>query len=238
MSKLEELIEEMSLAGNPEIAKSSSWFFKTGPGEYGEGDLFIGIRVPVQRKIAKKYQNLELLDLKKLLYSQIHEHRLTALLILVMKYQKATKLQDEYTQSEIVDFYLENMARVNNWDLVDTSSSYILGHWVFDKDRKTLLDLAKSEDLWEKRIAIVSCMYLVHQNDFDDFIKIADIVITDKRDLTQKALGWILRELGKQDEKTLKDYLELNIHRLGRTTLRYAIERFPKDQRQIFLAMK
>lgn len=211
-------------------------FFKTGKGEYGEGDIFIGLNVPEQRRIAKQFQSVALSDLKKLLQSKIHEYRVTALEILVMKYEKA---KTESEKEKIVNFYLKNLRGVNNWDLVDLSAPYILGDWLISiKDRNALYKFAASKNLWEKRIAIVSTYSLIRTGQFSDTIKICEILMKDEHDLIHKACGWMLREVGKKSEKTLIKFLNKNVKRMPRTMLRYSIERLPEEFRLYYLRMR
>jgi 3-methyladenine DNA glycosylase AlkD len=204
------------------------WFFKTGKGQYGEGDKFCGITVPVQRKIASRYKHLPLVDLKKLLRSQVHEHRFTALEILVFQYESG----DPAAKRKIFAFYLDNASRINNWDLVDTSAPYIVGQHLLSGPRRILYRLAKSKDLWERRIAIVSTMAFIAQNDLKDTFAIAALLLKDKHDLIHKAVGWMLRETGKRSQPELLKFLKHNYTAMPRTTLRYAIERLPAEQRK------
>lgn len=227
-----QLIKEFQQVADPEKAKNLSWFFKTGKGEYGEGDIFLGIAVPRLRAISKKYQDLELKDLQKLLDSKIHEHRLSALMILRFKYQKSN-IKD---QSEIVRFYLRNTKKINNWDLVDLSCHYILGNWLLDKDRKILYQLARSTNLWEKRIAIISTYEFIRSHQYIDTLKISEILLNDKHDLIHKAVGWMLREIGKKDKQTEIKFLNKYYKAMPRTMLRYAIEKFSDSERKFYLA--
>ena len=224
---------ELEKIADPERAKNLSWFFKTGKGQYGEGDIFIGITVPKLREISKKYQTLQLDDLQKLLDSKIHEYRLSALMILRLKYEK---IDDNKFKEEIVNFYLKNTKKINNWDLVDLSCHYILGNWLLDKDRKILYKLAKSKNLWEMRIAIISTFAFIRENQFEDTLKISEIHLSDKHDLIHKAVGWALREVGKKDKKTETDFLNKHYKTMPRTMLRYAIEKFSDNERKHFLA--
>ena len=221
----------MSKLKDPEKAKILSRFFKTSKGEYGEGDIFLGIKVPEQRKVAKKYTNLTLGDLQKLLNSKVHEHRLTSLIILVTKYKKA----NESGRNEIIDFYLKNTKNINNWDLVDSSAPYILGDYLLEKDRTILYNLAKSDDLWEKRISILSTFRFIRNNDFNDALKISKIHLNDEHDLMHKAVGWMLREIGKRDQEKEEKFLEKHYKKMPRTMLRYAIEKFDEDKRRYYL---
>ncbi len=217
---------------NSEKAKVLSGFFKTAKGQYGEGDKFLGIVVPEQRKIVKKYfKSLELADLQNLLDSDIHEYRLVAVLSLVAQYTKA----DDKTKKQIYDFYLKNAKRVNNWDLVDLSAPNIVGDYLLNKDRKILYKLLKSKNLWERRISILATFTFIRNNKFEDTLKISEELLSDKHDLIHKATGWMLRELGKRDQKRLEEFLEENIKKMPRTCLRYAIEKFPEEQRKAYL---
>ncbi|MFA6080831.1 MAG: DNA alkylation repair protein [Patescibacteria group bacterium] len=229
---LNQLIRELQQAADSERAKNLKWFFKTGKGEYGEGDRFLGIAVPNLRTISKKYQSLGIKDLQKLIDSKIHEHRLSSLMILRMKYQKAN-IKD---QSLIVRFYLKNTKKINNWDLVDLSSHYILGNWLIDKDKKILFKLARSKNLWEKRISIISTFAFIRENQFSDTTKISEILLKDKNDLIHKAVGWALREIGKKDKKTEIDFLNKHYKTMPRTMLRYAIEKFSDKERKFYLS--
>jgi len=207
-------------------------FFKTGKGEYGEGDIFIGVTNPNAWAIAKQSIDTEFTEIKKLIHSKIHEERTVALMILVLRMKK-TKL--EIDQKNIVYFYLDNLEGVNNWDLVDVSCPTILGTYLLDKDKSVLYKLAKSKSLWKERIAMVTTLWFVRYQKLDDAIKIADILLDHKHDLIHKAVGWVLREVGKKDEKVLEKYLQKNYKNIPRTTLRYAIEKFPELKRKRYL---
>lgn len=218
-----------------EKAKILHRFFKTGKGQYGEGDVFIGGTVPQVRGIAKLFYNeISLSDVLSLISSKIHEERLLALVILVLKFEKGS----EEDKTKIYNFYLKNIGYVNNWDLVDLSAPKIIGAYLFDKDRKILFKLAKSENLWEKRIAILSTFYFIQKNDFIDTLKIAQILLRDEHDLIHKAVGWMLREVGKKSFKKEEKFLLSNYKRMPRTMLRYAIEKFPDARRKEFLIGK
>lgn len=228
---LAELRKEIKTVSNPDNAKFLQRFFKTGKGEYAEGDVFLGIVVPVQRQIAKKYTELSFDDLEKLITSKYHEERLIALLILVERFKKAS--EDE--KDKIIKFYLKNRKGINNWDLVDLSAPKILGEYLLNKDRKILFRFAKSKDLWEKRIAVLSTFTFIKNNDFNDALKIYEILVYDKHDLIHKAVGWMLRELGKIDLKTEEKFLKKYYKTMPRTMLRYAIEKFPEKKRKAYL---
>ena len=223
--------KELKKLADPERAKGSLRFFKTGKGQYGEGDKFLGITVPEQRKVAKKFKDLPFLEVKKLLESKIHEHRFVALEILVLKYETASKAE----KKKIVNFYLKNRKYVNNWDLVDTSSYPILGNWLLDKDRGILYKLARSKSIWDRRIAIVSTFEFIRSNQFEDTLKISEIFLGDKHDLIHKASGWMLREVGKKSQPTLENFLRKYSKNMPRTMLRYAIEKFPEERRKGWL---
>lgn len=227
-----QLERELKAAADPVRAVNLAWFFKTGKGQYGEGDVFLGITVPVLRKIALKYRGLELGDLERLLASKFHEHRAAALEILVAKYERG----NEELREEIVEFYLRNTSRINNWDLVDGSARPILGEHLKTRPRKVLRTLARSKSLWERRIAMVSTMALVWAEELDDAMQIAEMLLDDKHDLIHKAVGWVLREAGRKDRARLLVFLEAHYARLPRTALRYAIEHFSPEQRKKMLA--
>ncbi len=234
---LSDLQLKLKQAGSKKRAEVSQNFFKTGKGEYGEGDIFLGITVPELRKIARKYTNLSLVALKKLLESKIHEYRYVALLILVEQYKRARKLGAAKVKNEIVEFYLKNAEYVNNWDLVDTSAPYILGDYLLDRSRKVLYTFARSKNLWKNRISIVATYHFIKHDDFTDTLDISTILLSHSHDLIHKAVGWMLREVGKRDKELLEDYLIKNISTLPRTTLRYAIEKFSTERRKYYLSL-
>ena len=217
---------------NPEKAKNLSRYFQTGKGQYGEGDVFLGIPVPEQRRIAKRYLNLPLDDIQELLSSEIHEHRLTALLILVSKYGKA----DNPGKEEIFNFYLKNTENINNWDLVDLTAPKIVGDYLFNKDASILFKLAKSNNLWERRIAVLSTFRFIDNNNFEDALSIAKLLLHDKHDLIHKAVGWMLREIGKRDQEIEEQFLSKHRMQMSRTMLRYAIEKFEENKRKFYLS--
>jgi 3-methyladenine DNA glycosylase AlkD len=228
---LNNIINEIEKSANKEKAESLHRFFKTGPGEYGEGDVFIGLNNADQKIIAQKFFNLSLKDLESLLKNKIHECRSTALSILVNQYQKGNQEKRE----KIFNLYLRNIKHINNWDLVDISSYKIIGNYLLDKPRDFLYQLSKAKDIWSRRISIISTFEFIRHNEFKDTFKIAEILINDSHDLIHKAVGWMLREVGKRDlaqeEKFLKKYYRL----MPRTMLRYAIERFPNDKRIYYM---
>ncbi len=231
---LADLKKRIKSLASAEVAKTHLWFFKTGKGEYGEGDKFAGLKVPVQRKIAKEFNHLTFSELKKLLASKIHEERLIALLILVEKYGKSNQSEKE----KIFNFYLNNRKGINNWDLVDLSAPKIIGEHLLNKDRKILFDFAKSKNLWERRIAILSTLAFIRMNDFYTTLQISDILIEDDHDLIHKAVGWMLREIGKKNLKVEEDFLKSRYKKMPRTMLRYSIEKFSKSKRQKYLQGK
>ena len=231
-NELKNIKEELQKIHDPEKAKNLSKFFKTGKGQYGEGDIFLGIKVPDQRKIARKYSGIPLDDIGLLLKSNIHEFRLTSVLILVQNYRK----EDFDGKKEIFEFYLSHMKNINNWDLVDSSAPYILGDFLLDKDKSILYRLARSDNLWERRIAILSTFAFIKDNKFEDSLNIAEILVFDKHDLIHKAVGWMLREIGKRDDRTEEEFLEKYYRKMPRTMLRYAIEKFDNDKKKLFLS--
>ncbi len=227
---LNKLKKDLKKASNKKQAVLLQRFFKMGKGQYGEGDIFLGIKVPIQRSTAKRY-DLGLEDIQKLLNSKIHEERLIGLFILISKYKKS----DENLKEEIYKFYLKNSKRINNWDLVDLSSHKIVGNYLLDKDRKILYELAKSSNLWEKRISVISTFAFINDGDFKDSLAIAEILLGDAHDLIHKAVGWMLREIGKRDKKVLEGFLKKYYKAMPRTMLRYAIEKFSEKERKIWM---
>jgi len=216
---------------DPEKAKVLQRFFKTGPGEYGEGDVFLGIQVPLLRKFARENRDLDEPSLQVLLRSSVHEERMLSLLIFIQKYVRGT----EEERKKIYDFYLVNTSFINNWDLVDLSAEHVVGHFLMKGSRRPLYQLAKSKSLWERRIAILATFHFIKQHEFSDTLKIAAILLSDKEALIQKAVGWMLREVGKRDLDAEEQFLMKNYQRMPRTMLRYAIERFPEEKRKRFL---
>ena len=216
---------------NEQIAEHSQRFFKTGKGEYGEGDIFLGIRVPLLRRLVKKYGGISIAEVRKLLHSKFHEERLLAVLMLVQLFKSA----DESVQKQVYDLYLENTEFINNWDIVDISASNIVGAHLYEKDKAPLYDLVQSKNLWERRISIISTFYFIRQNEFDDTLKIAEILLNDKEDLIHKAVGWMLREVGKREIEFEEEFLQEHYKIMPRTMLRYAIEKFPETSRKMYL---
>lgn len=228
---VDHLRKDLELIADPIKAKHSNRFFKTEKGHYGYGDLFIGVTVPQSRIIAQKYHYLSLPDLRKLLLSTMHEERLIALFILVDQFNKG----EETTRKEIYDFYVAHMHRVNNWDLVDSSAHKIVGQYLLDKPRDILYVWAKSSDLWEKRIAIIATYWFIKQGQFDDTLAIAKILLHDSHDLIHKAVGWMLREVGNRDKSVEEAFLKVHYNEMPRTMLRYAVEKFPEQQRRAYI---
>ncbi len=229
-----ELRKELKRHSSRERAKNLMWFFKTGPGEYGHGDIFIGLKVPDIRKTAKKFTGLSLKDIATVLSSRIHEERLAALLIMVSKYAAG----DDPMKKDVFDMYLRNTRYINNWDLVDLSSHHIVGDFLLDKPRQILYDMAGSSLIWDRRIAIVSTARFIKNGYFDDTLKISALLLGDREDLIHKAAGWMLREVGKKNLPVLEGFLKKHYMKMPRTMLRYAIERFPEKRRQEYLKGK
>ncbi|MEO5334757.1 MAG: DNA alkylation repair protein [Magnetococcus sp. YQC-5] len=229
-----DVTDALDVLGNVEKAAHLSRFFKTGPGQYGAGDRFIGVRVPEQRTVAKRFCSLPLKEIGKLLAAQIHEYRLTGLLILVDQYSKA---KDSDMRREVVDFYMTNLIRVNNWDLVDLSAPKILGEHLLHnpEERNVLFSLIQSANLWERRVAVVATLPLIRQGQFGELLILAKMSLTDSHDLMHKAVGWMLREIGKTHLIVLEEFLGMYAGVMPRTMLRYAIELFEPERRQYFM---
>ncbi len=233
---LDELKLEMERLADPAKAAVLARFFRTGPGQYGQGDVFLGITVPRQRALAKAQVSMTLPDIAKLLASRVHEHRLTALLVLIDKYEKAPAADEK---KRIYDFYLSHTAGVNNWDLVDLSAPNIVGDYLLSwpRGRRVLHRLARSSNLWERRIAILATHAFIRAGQFEDTLKIAEMLLGDGHDLIHKATGWMLREVGKRDLGVEETFLHSHAADMPRTALRYAIERFPDNKRKAYLAV-
>ena len=241
---IKNLKADLRKAANSEKAKNLSRFFKTGPGQYGEGDQFIGVTVPQSRSVVKKYKDLPFEEITALLHSSIHEERLIALLILIEQFQSANRHGDDPLaggkREKIYNFYLANTKYINNWDLIDLSAHKIVGPYLEDKSKvrqpADLKRLAKSKSLWERRIAILSTFHFIKQGDPKYSLEIAEMLLTDNHDLIHKAVGWMLREIGKNcSARTLTDFLDKHAATMPRTMLRYAIEKFPEEKRQKYL---
>lgn len=221
---------------SPERAIGVARFFKTGKGEYGEGDVFIGCTVPQQRTVAREFRHLPLAESGKLLASKIHEERLTALLILVRQFESA---REEGLRRRIFGLYLKRLRHINNWDLVDSSAAPLIGGWLADKDRKLLDELASSRQLWHRRIAIIATFHYIMAGSAEDALRIAEKLLADSHDLIHKAVGWMLREVGKRvSPATLRRFLRQHAATMPRTALRYAIERFPAEERARWMQMR
>jgi 3-methyladenine DNA glycosylase AlkD len=236
-SKLsQEIIQCLEYLADPVKARFLQGYFKTGKGEYGEGDVFLGIKVPEQRKIADQFwKETTLNHLTELIRSEYHEVRLTAVFILVKQYGKS---KTEVEKEQIVNFYLDQRAYINNWDLVDSSAHKILGPWLEKKDRKLLYQLADSNTIWDQRIAVITTFYFIAQNDFKDALKLAKILLQHPHDIIQKAVGWMLREIGNRDYQIEYQFLEQHYKSMPRVMLRYAIEKFDPETRQLFIKGK
>jgi len=236
MGDLHAIIKDLKSHATKEKAAFLPYFFKTGKGQYAEGDRFHGIVVPDQRKIAKIHTaTTNKATIVQLLKSPFHEERLTALFILCNKFNLAKKNQQE---KEWVDLYLKNAERVNNWDLVDNTAHIILGQWLEDKDRSILYIFAKHPPLWKNRIAVVATLHFIRKNDFHDILQLSEIMLKHPHDLMHKATGWMLREAWKRDAKMIEQFLNKFAHRMPRTMLRYAIERMPEPKRKAYLSIK
>lgn len=231
VSSAAEIQQELRQLRSVEAAAHAQRFFKTGPGQYGEGDVFLGIRVPVLRKLARKYRDLSIGQTLRLLRSGFHEERLLALFIMADRFKRATADERE----TIYILYLKNTRYINNWDLVDCSAEHIVGAHLWEKSRTPLYDLARSIILWERRVAVISTFHFIKRNEFSDTLKIATILLYDPEDLIHKAVGWMLREVGKRNVAALDEFLLRHYGAMPRTMLRYAIERFPEDKRQRYL---
>lgn len=227
--------KDLNKLENPEKAEILARFFKTGKGEYGEGDIFLGLVSQKIKDIARKYyQKADFKDLQKLLDSKIHEYRMTALRTLVLKYEKGSKKE----KKKIFNFYLKNTKNINNWDLIDLSAPNIVGDYLLNENKAVLYKLAKPKSIWEKRISILSTFRFIKENDFKDALRISKILLNDDHDLIHKAVGWMLREIGKRDQKIEEKFLKKYYKTMPRTMLRYAIERFEENKRQKYLKGK
>ncbi|MFA5764160.1 MAG: DNA alkylation repair protein [archaeon] len=245
LKKVEEIKINLNKYANKEKAKILQNFFKTNKGGYGEGDKFIGVQIPIIRKIAKEYPNLTLKENLELLNSEIHEERMISTLNLVNQFEIAKRLNDEKKQKEIYEFYIKNSTKFNNWDFVDLSAPRIVGQYLLDKkhERKIMYKLSSSNKkgkngfdyLWEKRIAIISTFTFIKNNEFDDTLKLAKIYLNENHNLMHKATGWMLREIGKRDKQVLCNFLDKHYKEMPRTMLRYSIEKFDETKRQYYL---
>jgi 3-methyladenine DNA glycosylase AlkD len=222
---------KLQVLANQAQALNLQRFFKTGPGDYGEGDQFIGVRVPQLRQLVMQFAEIPRKDIQVLLHSSIHEERLLALLLMVRRFQRAKEKERE----ELYRCYLASTRYINNWDLVDASAEYIAGAWLRDKSRQPLYRLARSASLWERRIAIMASFHFIKQGEFAETLKLAECLMHDEHDLIHKAVGWMLREVGKRDQNAEEQFLQKHYRQMPRTMLRYAIERFPEKKRQDYL---
>jgi 3-methyladenine DNA glycosylase AlkD len=228
VSRISKRLREIA---EPDRAAKHQRFFKTGEGEYGEGDKFIGVRVPLIRKLVREFRGLSLEEMKTLLFSSWHEERLFALLMMCDSFKRG----DDKRKEGIYDLFMNSTTNINNWDLVDSSAPYIAGVWLYGRDRTPLYKFAVSNNLWERRIAIIATQYFIRRNDFTDTLGIAEILLEDREDLIHKAVGWMLREAGNKDMETEEKFLKKHYKRMPRTMLRYAIEKFPEEKRQMYL---
>jgi 3-methyladenine DNA glycosylase AlkD len=228
-----DLINDLKKMADSKTAFSLSKYYKTGVGEYAENDKFLGIRVPVLHRLERKYQSLTISELEMALTSEFHEIRMLVLFILVNKYKKA--LSDSFKE-EVYNLFIRNTEHINNWDLIDFNTYKVIGDFVYEKGLESvLISFAESESMWERRIAIVSTLFYIKKNSFELTLEISKILLNDKQDLIHKAVGWMLREVGKRDLKIMKSFLEENIRSLPRTSLRYAIEKLPKPVQKYYL---
>lgn len=234
MTTISKLKQKLDALADPINQQQAQRFFKTGKGEYAEGDIFLGIRTPVLRKLATQYQDLSLDESEQLLHSPIHEHRSFALMLWVAQFSKADKIQ----QQQFFERYLQNSQFINNWDLVDISAPTLVGQYLLEKNREILYKLVASESLWERRIAVVASLTFIRHQQFEEILSFAKLLLNEPHDLIHKAVGWMLRELGKQNLSILVAFIHEYDTQLPRTTLRYAIEHFDEEQRQFHLKRK
>jgi 3-methyladenine DNA glycosylase AlkD len=228
---VKEIRSRLHKLGDRQKAQFLQGFFKTGPGGYGEGDIFLGIRVPEIRELSSKYKTLTTQETLPMLRSPIHEERLLALLLLIRAFSKG----DDPVRKQIYRIYLDNTQSINNWDLVDISAPHIVGAFLIDKSKKPLYQLAKSNNLWERRIAIMATFHFIRDHQFSEALRISKILLLDKEDLIHKAVGWMLREIGKRDMECEELFLKEHYKQMPRTMLRYAIEKFPPSKRRMYL---
>lgn len=233
---MSKITDDLQAIASSQRAETSALFFKTGKGQYGEGDIFIGVSNPDLRAVCKRYLSLKFDKLQELLDNEVHEYRMAALIILVEQMKKAKTAEK---RTEIFDFYLNNTYRINNWDLVDCSARDVVGFYLFDKDRSILFDMARTEHLWTQRISIIATHYFINKKQFLDTLKISEILLSHKHDLIHKAVGWMLREAWKKGaEKQVEVFLEHNIEKIPRTALRYAIEKMSDEQKKYFMTLR
>ena len=234
MTTAAEWTRRLRALGNAEHARTARWFFKTGPGQYGEGDKFLGIRVPALRRLVPEASALALDEVAKLLASPWHEARLLAVLVLVRQYERGT----EANRRAIYRRYLSSLPHLNNWDIIDSSAPHIVGRHLDGRNRAALVRLARSKNLWERRIAVLATFWTIRKNEFDDTLALASILLEDREDLIHKAVGWMLREVGNRNVDVLRGFLRAHAARMPRTMLRYAIEKLPAAERQEWLQVK
>ncbi|MDH4944433.1 DNA alkylation repair protein [Sulfurimonas sp. C5] len=230
LSVFETILKELYNYADENVANQTKKFFKTGIGEYSEGDIFLGVKVPVLRKLSKKYKQLSLDETILLLKSEYHESRLLALFILIFHFENASK-----QKQTIYELYLSHTQYINNWDLVDSSAHKIVGSYLLDKNRDILYRLVQSDSLWERRIAVVATLWFIKHLQLNDTIKLAEMLLKDKEDLIHKAVGWVLREVGKQDKQLLINFLEKHSKVMPRVMLRYSLEKFSKEERKKYM---
>lgn len=228
----ETILSRLKEMGDPERTAHKQRFFKTGPGEYAEGDLFLGVRVPMVRKLVREFRGLPIEESRELLVSPWHEARLFALLVMVDAFVRGT----EADRQRIYSLYMKNTSRIDNWDLVDSSAPGIVGAFLWQRDRDPLRRLAASSSLWERRIAMIATLFFIRRKDFSTTLELAAVLLDDPEDLIHKASGWMLREVGKRDRETEEAFLRVHFHAMPRTMLRYAIEKFPPDLRRRFMS--
>jgi len=233
MITAQDITRELQTLGNDKKAASLQRFFQTQPGGYGEGDLFVGVSVPIQRKLASRvYRQVLPGEIARLLGSGIHECRLTGVFILVLQFEKA---RGEEQARELVNIYLDNLESINNWDLVDSSAYKILGPWLADKDKCMLYNMARSKNIWVQRVAVIGCLYFIRNHQFDDILRLSEMLLDHPHDLIHKAVGWMLREVGKRNYQMEYCFLKKHYRQMPRTMLRYAIEQFDDEVRKGFL---
>lgn len=230
-NKIKNIQNELKQLSNKRIAEHSQKFFKTGKGEYGEGDKFLGIRVPLLRQLAKKHKDISIKEASLLLKSQFHEERLLSLFLLIGLY----RISANQEKKKIYNLYLSNTQFINNWDLIDSSAEHIVGAFLWEINKKPIYVLARSRNLWERRISIMATFYFIKRNSFKDTLKLAKILLSDNEDLIHKSVGWMLREIGKRDLETEEEFLKKHYKKMPRTMLRYAIERLSKGKREKYL---
>ena len=235
MNELNSLRRELRALGSPAKALSAARFFKNGPGQYGEGDVFLGVTVPQQRSLVVKHRELSLADIQALLASRFHEERLVACLLLAGRAKRAAKAQDPAALKTLASFYWKHRAGINNWDLVDSSAEHVLGSYYIKRSRVPLFKMARSARLWDRRYAVLATFHFIRQGDFKDSLHLTELLMEDKHDLIHKACGWMLREVGKREPEVLRTFLNKNAVRMPRTMLRYSLEKLAPRERQNYM---